>query len=421
MLTKAVRLYGKNDLRLETFELGPVEDDDVLCEVVCDSLCMSSYKATSQGADHKRVPKDVAEHPVIIGHEFCGRILEVGRNWRERYRPGDGFAIQPAHFYKGSLEAPGYSYPLCGGDATYVKIPREILLADCLLPYRSDTYFYGSLAEPMSCIIGTFHAMYHTQPGVYEHRMGILQGGNLALLAGAGPMGMGAIDYALHGGQKPRLLVVTDIDEDRLQRAAGIYTAEEAVNCGVDLRYVNSAAFDDPAAALTEMTGGTGFHDVVCFAPVRSVLEQAGAILAYDGCLNFFAGPQDAAFSADVNFYKVHYGSAHIMGTTGGSTDDMREAIAMMNEGRLNPAAMITHIGGLNCVAETTKNLPKIPGGKKLIYNHIEMPLTAIADFQRLGDTSELFRELGGIVDRHNGLWCAEAERFLLRNAAPRQ
>ena len=72
---------------------------------------------------------------------------------------GQGFAIQPAHFYKGSQLAPGYSYQYCGGDSQYSNIPIETLLTDNLLPYNSDTYFYGSLAEPMSCIIGTFHAM----------------------------------------------------------------------------------------------------------------------------------------------------------------------------------------------------------------------------------------------------------------------
>lgn len=419
MMTKAIRLYGVNDLRLETFELGPVGDNDVLCEIVCDSICMSSYKAASQGAAHKRVPDDVAKNPVIIGHEFCGKIVEVGKNWRERYHAGDGFAIQPAHFYKGSLQAPGYSYPLCGGDATYVKIPIEILLTDCLLPYRNDTFFYGSLSEPMSCIIGAYHAMYHTRLGVYEHALGIKEGGNLVLLAAAGPMGLGAIDYALHGARKPELLVVTDIDDARLNRAAAIYPPEEAKAAGVTLRYVNTAKFDRPEEALLALTGGTGYHDAICFASVKPVVEQANAILAPDGCMNFFAGPQDHAFSANVNYYDVHYSGTHILGTTGGSTDDMREAISLMSEGKINPAAMITHVGGLDCAAETTLNLPKIPGGKKLIYTHIDLPLTAIADFASLGEHDERFFELGRIVKAHGGLWCAEAERYLLRQESP--
>jgi len=415
--TKALRLYGANDLRLEEFELGPVGDDDVLCEVVCDSLCMSSYKELTQGAAHKRVPRDVAQNPVIIGHEFCGRILEVGRNWRHKYQEGAGFAIQPAHFYNGSLSAPGYSYPLCGGDATHVKIPKDILLADCLLPYESDTFFFGSLAEPMSCIVGTFHAIYHTKPGSYEHQMGIAQGGKLALLAGAGPMGLGSIDYALHCERRPGLLVVTDIDEGRLARAQSIYTLEHAAECGVKLVYLNTAKAEDPVSALVELAGGSGFDDVICFAPVRTVVEQADAILGFDGCLNFFAGPADTAFSAPVNFYNVHYASHHLVGTSGGNTGDMREAIALMNAGKINPAAMITHIGGLDCAAETTANLPRIPGGKKLIYNQISLPLTALADFGEKGKSDPLFQKLNEIVNAHNGLWCAEAENRLLAHA----
>ena len=92
----------------------------------------------------------------------------------------------------------------------------------------------------------------------------------------------------------------------------------------------------------------------------------------------------------------------------------MREAIALMNAGRINPAAMITHIGGLNCAAETTLNLPHIPGGKKLIYTHLDLPLTAIADFEEAGKNDVLFARLDEIVKVNNGLWCAEAEKFLL-------
>ncbi|HBG57501.1 MAG TPA: L-sorbose 1-phosphate reductase, partial [Porphyromonadaceae bacterium] len=67
MKTKAVRLYGKKDLRLEEFELPQIKENEILARVVTDSLCMSSYKASSQGTDHKRIPGDVAENPIIIG------------------------------------------------------------------------------------------------------------------------------------------------------------------------------------------------------------------------------------------------------------------------------------------------------------------------------------------------------------------
>ena len=188
MKTKAVRIHGKMDLRLDEIQLPDVGPDDVRIRVVSDSLCMSTYKAAIEGGDHKRVPNNCDENPTIVGHEFCGDIVEVGENWKHKYQPGDKFVIQPAHFYKGSQEAPGYSYSYCGGNAQYCNVPIETLLMNCLLPYNSDTYYYGSLAEPLSCVIGTFHAMYHTKAGSYVHEMGIKEGGKMALLASVGPM-----------------------------------------------------------------------------------------------------------------------------------------------------------------------------------------------------------------------------------------
>ena len=82
------------------------------------------------------------------------------------------------------------------------------------------------------------------------------------------------------------------------------------------------------------------------------------------------------------------------MGTSGGNTDDMKESLDMMSKGLLHPAVMITHIGGLDAVIETTKHLPEIPGGKKLMYTNISLPLTAIDDFAEKGKTHPLFREL---------------------------
>ena len=416
MNTKAVRLYGKNDLRLEEFTLPEVGPDDVQVKIICDSVCMSTYKAALEGAEHKRVPDNVAENPVIVGHEFCGQIVAVGENWAHKYKAGDNFAIQPAHFYKGSQQAPGYSYHDAGGSSQYANLPIETMLADCLLPYHSDTYFYGSVAEPMSCIVGTFHAMYHTRAGSYEHDMGIVEGGKMALLASVGPMGLGAIDYAIHCDRRPSLLVVTDIDEARLARAASIYTVEEAAKNGVELHYVNTR-MENATQYLRDLTGGTGYDDVICFAPVKPVIEQADDILGYDGCLNFFAGPTDSKFKANFNWYNVHYLYTHVVGTSGGNNDDLREAIKMMNEGKINPASMITHVGGLNCVVDTVLNLPKIPGGKKLIYNHIDLPLTAIAAFEELGKTDPMFAELDLLCKANNNLWNAEAEKYLLSHA----
>jgi hypothetical protein len=158
------------------------------------------------------------------------------------------------------------------------------------------------------------------------------------------------------------------------------------------------------------------YDDVLCYAPVAAVIEQSSAILGRDGCLNFFAGPTDTQFKAPINFYDVHYNSTHVMGTTGGNTADMIESLELTAAGRIDPAVMVTHIGGLDAAAEATCNLPGIPGGKKLIYTHISMPLIALDDLRSKADEDERYAALVDIVEANNGLWCPAAERYLLEN-----
>ena len=95
----------------------------------------------------------------------------------------------------------------------------------------------------------------------------------------------------------------------------------------------------------------------------------------------------------------------------------MVESLEMMAKGEINPSSMITHVGGLDSAAETILHLPEIPGGKKLIYTNISMELTAISDFREKGKENPVFSDLADIVENNNGLWCLEAEKYLLANA----
>ncbi|MGB7800614.1 zinc-binding dehydrogenase [Buttiauxella sp.] len=413
MKTKVAAIYGKRDVRIREFELPEITDDELLVSVISDSVCLSTWKAALLASDHKRVPDDLINHPVITGHECAGVIVEVGSNLRDKYKKGQRYVLQPAMGLPSGYSA-GYSYEYFGGNATYMIIPKLAIDMGCVLPYRGSYFAAASLAEPMCCIIGAYKANYHTTQYVYEHRMGIKPGGNLALLACAGPMGIGAIDYAINGNIKPRKVVVVDIDETRLAQAQTLLPVELAAKNGIELVYVNSKNLDDPAAALRDMTGGAGFDDVFVYAAVPAVIELGDDLLADDGCLNFFAGPTDKNFKVPFNFYNVHYGSTHIVGTSGGSTDDMLEAIELAASGRLQPSFMVTHVGGLDAVPETVINLPDIPGGKKLIYNGVTMPLTAITDFARLGETDPLFRRLAELVAQTHGVWNEAAEKYLL-------
>ncbi len=414
MKTKAVRLYGVDDIRLEEFELPEIKEDEILVKVVSDSICMSTWKTVKQGAKHKRVPNDVYDNPIIIGHEFAGDIVKVGKKWQDQFTPGQKFAQQPA--IPGQMESPGYSYQWCGGDTQYCIFPNDILEAGCVWTFDGDAYFASSVAEPMSCCIGGYHTNYHTVPGEYTHIMGTKENGNIIILGGCGPMGLGAISYGLTFENKPKRIVVTDINDERIERAREVISEKEAADNGIELIYVNTAKMDDPIQGLMDITEGHGYDDVFVYIPNKAVCEMGNQIMAYDGCMNLFAGPTDPKFSAEVNLYDCHYSRSKILGSTGGTIDDMKEAIDKNNAGLINSAVMITHVGGLDSVVETTKDLPNVPGGKKLVYTHIDMPMTAIEDFGKLGEMDPFFKELDEVCKANKGLWSAKAEKMLLEH-----
>ena len=414
MKVRGVRLHAAHDIRLEEFEIPEIKDDEILVRVVSDSICMSTWKMLQLGKDHKRVPADVAENPVIIGHEFTGDIVKVGAKWKDKFHEGKKFAQQPA--IPGQMESPGYSYPYFGGASTYCIFPNDVIEKGCIWEYNGDSYFEASLGEPMSCVIGGYHSNYHTEHLSYEHHMGTKVGGNIIILGGCGPMGLGAVSYGLTFENKPKRIVVTDIDEAKIKRARSVISEEEAAKNGVELHYVNTAGMEDPVAELKAITDGEGYSDAFVYAPVRSIAEMGNKLLAVDGCLNFFAGPTDDQFSAMINLYDCHYARTKIMGSTGGNTDDMKEAIRKSAEGLINSAVMVTHVGGMDSIVETTTNLPKIPGGKKLCYTQFDMPMTAIDDFGKLGETDPFFKKLDDCCKAHKGLWSKEAEDILFEH-----
>lgn len=280
--------------------------------------------------------------------------MEVGEEWKDQFEPGMKFAQQPALNYKGSLASPGYSYEYFGGACTYCIIPHEVMELGCLMPYEGDSFFEASLGEPMSCIIGGYHGNYHTNKRDHNLSVGTKEGGDIIILGGCGPMGLGAVSYGIQMDNRPKRIVVTDIDDAKIARAREVIPETKAMENGVELLYVNTAKMDDPVAELKAITGG--------------------------------------------------------------NNDDLVEANELAAKGRIEPAVMVTHVGGIDSIAETTLNLPNIPGGKKLSYTQFEMPMTAIEDFGKLGKTDPLFKKLDEICRANRGLWCAEAEKTLFEH-----
>lgn len=319
--------------------------------------------------------------------------------------------IQPALKLESGYD-PGYSYPYVGGNTQYAVVPKIVIERGCLLHYSGSSFFEGSLSECLGCDLRGIKGLYHTDYTNYVRTDGPKKHGHVAILGGAGPMGMGLVEL-LNGACDVDLIVVTDIDEKRLR------DAEAKILAGGQnekIRFVNTAGFEDVEQALKELSGG-GFDDVFVMVPIAALYSLAEKICREDGCINFFAGPPVHDLPGALNLYRVHYDGIHVVGTAGSIPIDMKESLELTEEKKVRPGVLVSHILGLNALTETVKAMGKPSGAKKVCYNSIDLPLTALSDLHELGKDNELFRELDRIVSEHGGLWCAEAEDYLLAHA----
>ncbi len=413
MKTKAVRLHGAMDVRLGEVDLPKTGRDELLLRVITDSLCASTYKAVKQGSNHKRVPPDIEENPIIIGHEMCGEIVEVGEDLKDNWNVGQKVVIQPALKLESGYD-PGYSYTTYGGNAVYTLVPSIALERGCVIPYNGDAFFEGSLVEPLGCVLRGFKGFYHTDYSNYKRTDGAKKGGKLAILGGAGPMGVGAVILgACYVGVGE--IVVTDINSERLEDAKSKCSPSFAAKHGCKLTYVNTSGIEDPAKYLIDLSNG-GFDDVFVMVPVSALFTMAEQICREDGCVNFFAGPPVHDLQGSLNLYRVHYDGIHVVGTAGSIPEDTVDTIKLIENG-METGALVSHILGLRAVPDAILAMEKPDGAKKVCYNGIDIPLIAIDDLEKLGENNELYRELAAIVKANGGLWCAEAEKYLLSNA----
>ena len=283
------------------------------------------------------------------------------------------------------------------------------------MPYEGESFFEASLGEPMSCIIGGYHANYHTNKQNYDHAMGTKEGGNIIILGGCGPMGLGAVSYGINYKNKPKRIVVTDINDARIARAKEVvspeYAAETASNSSTSTRptwtRLMTNSWPSPMATATTTSSSTPrsaplLNSATASWPLTDASTSSPARRTKTSALN-------QPLRLPLHQHPYH-------GTTGGNNNDLIEANTLAAKGIIDPAVMVTHVGGIDSIAETTLNLPNIPGGKKLAYTQFNMPMTAIEDFAKLGEKDPFFLELDKCCKAHKGLWNGEAEKMILKH-----
>ena len=85
----SLRLYGPNDIRLDDIPIPEINDDEMLLKTKAAAVCGTDVRMWKNGRDGVD-----AEHPLVLGHEFAGEVVKVGKNV-SFYKEGMVLAMQP--------------------------------------------------------------------------------------------------------------------------------------------------------------------------------------------------------------------------------------------------------------------------------------------------------------------------------------
>ena len=183
-------------------QVGP---DELLVRHDACGLCFSDIKVIKTGQEHPRIYRNMAEDPVVLGHEVSLTVVEAGENLRDQYKAGDRFIIQADIFLSGISYA--YGYELQGGLSQYNLIDWRVLNGDhgnYLIPVQDSTgYAESALTEPWACVIAAYQLQYRTaiKGGGTTWVIGTHRAPDMAYTINAG------FDQASH----PARLLLTDV------------------------------------------------------------------------------------------------------------------------------------------------------------------------------------------------------------------
>lgn len=542
----------------EDAEIGAPGPDQLLARIDGAGLCFSDTKIIKLGGDHPRLyGRDLANDPIIPGHEAALTIVAVGENRKDKYSVGDRFVVQADIYYKGVNLAFGYMLP--GALERYVLIGNEILDGDggCyLIPLEKETgYSEAALAEPWACVVRAYRDVRRSSvkqggnvwvigtpgsekcspqlPGDYyggiprqivftDAPAGIVnairsldsggqvrlettgsfaeidaaeivekytggkgfddifiigsgnpeavevadkylgkaghmtfvtdepferelkldvgrmhyddtyymgapmsnplagywkkrniapkQGGMMWIVGGAGPMGQMHLQMALEGAKRPAMVVVSDIDDDRLQTAQDRFAATAEAN-GVELKMLNAMAGtpEDFDAALREIAPD-GFDDIVMMAAVPFLISQSWNYIAKDGMMNVFAGVARGT-TAPVDANAIALNGSRFVGSSGSGIADLKRTIELAQKGELTTNRAVAGIGGMNAAWDGMEAVRDATfSGKIVIYPQIaDLPLTKLEDLAEI--LPEVAAKLGPAM-----AWTSEAEQTLLEH-----
>jgi L-iditol 2-dehydrogenase len=307
---------------VETTPVPEPEAGGLLLKVLACGLCGSDLRTLRSG--HRKVT-----FPWIIGHEICGDVVALGKDYNGPWQVGDRLAVGPLAYCGVCDFCVEGRHELCenyreiaqawpGGFADYIAIPEACLRLGTILraPEGLDPVF-AAISEPVSSC-------------VHAQEKGQVSLGDTVVVIGTGPIGCTHVSLARARGAKR--VFVADIVDERLALAEA-FAPDATIN----------AAKVDLVTEVRRLTQNKGADVIITATPAPAATVQAVEMARKGGRILIFGGlPKDNS-KPGVDLNLVHYNALHIIGTTTFAPRHQRVALDLLASGRIPAGKLVTH------------------------------------------------------------------------------
>lgn len=291
-----------------------VRPDDVLFDVSTCAICTGEMKVYEWGA--WAAADTTIQLPTVLGHEAAGVVREVGAEVTG-VAPGDRIVVDPIIGCGRCEHCRSGFHNMCPDREIYGK-RRGAMAESAVLPERSIcrmpdgmTMEEGALLENLGIAVHAVEDFAHDP-------------GNLAIVIGAGPIGIMAAQVLVAWGLK---VVIVDLVAFRLEMARTVSGAQVVDGTAEDLRNV-----------VADLSSGGGADFVLEAAATQSALDLALDIVKPRGTVVTIGTlDSDVTFNP---FFKMTRKEVRLQSRMGRSWETWRRMTQLVQQGNVHLAPL---------------------------------------------------------------------------------
>jgi threonine dehydrogenase-like Zn-dependent dehydrogenase len=321
MKMMAQRLYGQRDLRWMEIDVPELLENEVLIKVKFCGVCGTDQAIYS--GESSFWAEGLIKVPMTFGHEYSGTITAAGKRV-SNFKVGDRVVCDTGiscgicdrcregdYLFCSRMKAVGTIVAQDGGYAEYAVMPERHVF---MLP-DNVSFEQGAMVEPIAT-------------GLYAVKKSSIKTGENVVIIGTGPIGLGAVPFAMLSGAKKVILAGRKDFKLEIGKKFG---ADEIIN----------TTREDLHDRVMELTGGQGADVVIEASGSMDMLREAIRMSNYGGrvsCVAFYEKLLDG-----INIDLMIIKSIHLV-PVGGSPNMGPVVIKMMECGKVDFTPMITQV-----------------------------------------------------------------------------